>query len=207
MRYWVAAALCAATMMSACVSQAADENVAVKLNERDREYRNTGTITLRDPITGSLLGSYEFATGGFGRGSAPFGTYELGAFRGTNDDPRRIGPRWMIKQLGQSEDGEAYDPRVKGVRTALELHSARRATGSQGCIAVLGGPEVWEEFMRNLNHIIGEAGQVVFTLAGNPDATPPASEPTPVATGHDRDEGSRKRDWHRRDNRVALGGG
>ena len=36
MRYWVAAALCAATMMSACVSQAADANVAVKLNERER---------------------------------------------------------------------------------------------------------------------------------------------------------------------------
>jgi hypothetical protein len=207
MRYWVAAALCAATMMSACVSQAADEHVAVKLNERDREYRNTGTITLRDPITGSLLGSYEFATGGFGRGSAPFGTYELGAFRGTNDDPRRIGPRWMIKQLGQSEDGEAYDPRVKGMRTALELHSAHRSTGSQGCIAVIGGPEVWEEFMHNLHHIIEEAGQVVFTLEGNPDAATPASEPIPVASSRYRDEGSRKRTLNRRDNRVALGGG
>src|ERR671937_1256996 len=127
MRYWVAAALCAATMMSACGNWAAADSFAVKLNERDREYRNTGFIILRDPTTGVLLGSYEFATGGFGRGSAPFGTYELGAFRGTNDDPHRIGPRWMIKQLGQVEDGEAYDPRVKGVRTALELHSARRA--------------------------------------------------------------------------------
>lgn len=207
MRYWVAAALCAATMMSACVSQAAEENVALKLNERDREYRNTGTITLRDPITGALLGSYEFATGGFGRGSAPFGTYELGAFRDTNDDPRRIGARWMIKQLGQSEDGEAYDPRVKGVRTALELHSAHHFTGTEGCIAVLGGQEVWEEFMRNLHHIIEEAGQVVFTLEGNPEAAPPASEPTPVAARHDHDEGPRKRAMHRRDNRVALGGG
>src|SRR6516225_4812499 len=121
MRYWVAAALCAATMMSACVSQAADESVAVKLNERDREYRNTGTIFLRDPITGALLGSYRFVTGGFGRGSAPFGTYELGAFRGTDDDPHHIGLRWMIKQQGQSEDGHAYDPRLKGIRTQLEL--------------------------------------------------------------------------------------
>ena len=207
MRYWVAAALCAATMMSACVSQAADESVAVKMNERDREYRNTGTITLRDPVTGALLGSYEFATGGFGRGSAPFGTYELGAFRGTNDDPRRIGPRWMIKQLGQAEDGEAYDPRVRATRTALELHSAHHFTGTLGCIAVLGGPEVWEEFMRNLLHIIDEGGQVVFTLAGNPDAAQPASERIPVATGRDHDEAPRKRAQHRRDSRVALSGG
>jgi hypothetical protein len=205
MRYWIAAALCAATMMSACGSQAANDNVAVKLNERDREYRNTGTITLRDPVTGALLGSYEFATGGFGRGSAPFGTYELGAFRGTNDDPHRIGPRWMIKQQGQFEDGEAYDPRVKRIRTSLELHSAHRVTGSQGCIAVLGGPEVWEEFMRNLHHIIDELGQVVFTLEGNPEAAPPPSEPIPVAASHD--EAPRKRALHRRDNRVAFGGG
>jgi hypothetical protein len=206
MRYWIAAALCAATMMSACVSQAADANVAVKLNERDREYRNTGVITLRDPITGALLGSYEFATGGFGRGSAPFGTYEVGAFRGSNDDPHRIGPRWMIKQQGQSEDGEAYDPRVNRVRTSLELHSARRTPGSQGCIAVLGGPEVWEEFMHNLHHIIDEIGQVVFTLEGNPEAAPP-SDPIPVAAGRDHDDGPRKRVTHRRDSRVALGGG
>jgi hypothetical protein len=205
MRYWVAAALCAATMTSVCSSQATADSFAIKLNERDREYRNTGFIILRDPITGELLGSYEFATGGFGRGSAPFGTYELGAFRGSNDDPHRIGPRWMIKQLGQSDDGEAYDPRVKVTRTALELHSAHHFTGSAGCIAVIGSPEVWEEFMRNLHHIIDEAGEVVFTLAGNPDATPPASEPTPVAVGH---LGAwRKRAMHRRANRLALGGG
>ncbi len=205
MRYWVAAALCAATMTSACSSPAAADSFAIKLNEQDREYRNTGTITLQDPITGALLGSYEFATGGFGRGSAPFGTYELGAFRGTNDDPRHIGARWMIKQLGQSEDGQAYDPRAKDVRTALELHSAHHMSGTLGCIAVLGGPEVWEDFMRNLHHIIDEVGQIVFTLEGNPDATPPAGEPIPVAAGHD--EGARKHAMHRRDNRVALGGG
>jgi hypothetical protein len=177
MRYWVAAALCAATMMSACVSRAADESVAVKLNERDREYRNTGTITLRDPITGALLASYEFATGGFGRGSAPFGTYELGAFRGPNDDPHRIGARWMIKQQGQSEDGQAYDPRLKGIRTGLELHSAGRLRGSQGCIAVLGGQEVWEAFMYNLNHIINEGGRVAFKLVGNPEPAQVPGEP------------------------------
>lgn len=176
MRYWVAAAFCAG-MMSASVNRAAAESFAIKLNEQDREYRNTGFITLRDPRTRSLLGSYNFVTGGFGRGSAPFGTYELGAFRGANDDPQHIGPRWMIKQQGQSEDGHAYDPRLKGIRTGLELHSAGRLRGSQGCIAVLGGPEVWEEFMYNLNHIIHEVGQVAFTLVGNPEPVPAAGEP------------------------------
>jgi hypothetical protein len=176
MRYWVAAAFCAA-MISASVNRAAAESFTIKLNEQDREYRNTGFITLRDPTTHSLLGSYKFVTGGFGRGSVPFGTYEIGAFRGTNDDPRHIGPRWMIKQQGQSEDGHAYDPRLKGIRTGLELHSAGRLRGSQGCIAVFGGPEVWEEFMYNLNHIINEVGQVAFTLVGNPEPALAAGEP------------------------------
>jgi hypothetical protein len=164
-------------MMSASVNRASAESFAIKLNEQDREYRNTGFISLRDPTTGALLGIYKFVTGGFGRGSVPFGTYELGAFKGTNDDPHHIGPRWMIKQQGQSEDGQAYDLQLKGIRTGLELHSAGRLLGSQGCIAVLGGPEVWEEFMYNLNHIINEIGQVTFTLVGNPEPAPPAGEP------------------------------
>jgi len=176
MRYWIAAALCVATMISGSMSAASTENFAVQLNERDREYRNTGTITLRDPTTGNTLGTYGFATGGFGRGSAPFGAYEVGAFRGTKDDPHHIGPRWMIRQLGQSDDGQAYDPRLHKTRTALELHAARHQGGSQGCIAVLGGPEVWEDFMRNLNYIISEAKRVVFRLGGNSDAVPAASE-------------------------------
>jgi hypothetical protein len=177
MRYWVAAALCVATIIFACLVDASAENFAVQLNERDREYRNTGTITLRDPMTGGVLGVYEFATGGFGRGSAPFGTYEIGAFRSAADDPHRLGPRWMIRQLGQSDDGEAYDPRLNKTRTALELHAARRHAGSQGCIAVLGGPGVWQSFMSNLSYIINGGKPVLFTLTGKSDAQHAASEP------------------------------
>jgi hypothetical protein len=41
---------------------------------------------------------------------------------------------------------------------------------------MLGGPEVWQDFMRNLNHIIDQSKRVIFTLAGNLDALPAASE-------------------------------
>jgi hypothetical protein len=183
MRFWIAAALCVATIGRGFVTAASAEELMVQLNERDREYRNTGTITLRHPATGDVLGVYDFATGGFGRGSAPLGTYEIGAFRGANDDPHHIGPRWMIRQLGQSDDGEAYDPRLKETRTALELHAAQHHAGSKGCIAVLGGPEVWQEFMHNLDYIINEGEPVVFTLTGNSAAAPAASEPPRSATG------------------------
>src|SRR5262249_23056698 len=129
MRYWVAAAVCAATIACDSTRASAADAFAVQLNEQDRGYRNTGTITLRDPVSDAVLGSYDFATGGFGRGSAPFGVYELGTFRGGNDDPHNIGPRWMIRQQGQTEDGQAYDPRVDDVRTQLELHAAKRRPG------------------------------------------------------------------------------
>jgi hypothetical protein len=181
MRYWVAAAVCAATIACDLTSALAADAFIVQLNERDRGYRNTGTITLRDPVSDTVLGSYDFATGGFGRGSAPFGVYEVGMFRDTNDDPHRIGPRWMIRQQGQTDDGQAYDPRVNDVRTSLELHAAKRHPGTKGCIGVLGGERVWEEFVRNLAHIIDRVGQVVFTLAGNPAGLPAAAEPTSSA--------------------------
>jgi hypothetical protein len=177
MRYWVAAALCAATIACDLSSAAAAETFIIQLNERERGYRNTGTITLRDPVSDTVLGSYDFATGGFGRGSAPFGIYELGSFRGAHDDPHRLGPRWMIRQEGQTEDGQAYDPRVKDVRTSLELHAAKRHAGTQGCIGVLGGENVWQEFVRNLERIIDQVGKVVFTLAENPAGVPVATEP------------------------------
>lgn len=182
MRYWVAAALCAATIASDSTHASAADAFAVQLNEQDRGYRNTGTITLRDPVSDAVLGSYDFATGGFGRGSAPFGVYELGTFRDANDDPHHIGPRWMIRQQGRTEDGQAYDPRVEDVRTQLELHAAKRRPGTKGCIGVLGGERVWQEFMRNLTHIINQVGQVVFTLAGNPMGTSAAAEPMSNAT-------------------------
>ena len=41
---------------------------------------------------------------------------------------------------------------------------------------MLGGPEVWQDFMRNLNHIIDQSKRVIFTLAGNLDALPAGSE-------------------------------
>jgi len=176
MRHWIATALCAATIACILVSAATADTFVVQLNERDRQYRNTGVIILRDPMSETVLGTYEFATGGHGRGSAPFGLYEIGAFRGVNDDPHHIGSRWMIRQLGQPEDGQAYDPRLKDTRTQLELHAAKRRAGTYGCIAVLGGQSVWNDFMRNLGQILNQVGRVAFVLTGNPQAAPATAE-------------------------------
>lgn len=138
--------------------------LVVTVREPRRAYRYTGTITLADPDTGDVLGHYTFATGGAGRGSAPFGDYEVGAFR--DDGP--IGPRWMLREVGR-DDGDVWDPKLRDMRTAIELHMAHGAPGfSLGCVAVLGGPAVWREFMARLFGLLDRLGGVAFVV-GKPE--------------------------------------
>jgi len=147
----------------------------LKLNEHERQYRNTGTLTLRDPIFGITLGTYKIATGGFGHGSAPFGTYKIGRFRDPtkkDPDPKNIGKRWMLKQVGQEEDGDAYDHKLSIKRTAIELHRLRFSNGTAGCIGVGISPENWDQFVHDVNYIISQVGEVTFNVVGNPEATP-----------------------------------
>jgi hypothetical protein len=130
-------------------------------------YFNSGEITLRDPVSDKVLGKYQFVSGGFGRGSAPFGHYEIGAFR--NDG--WIGPRWEIRQRGL-EDGEAWDSRIRDMRTGIELHMMHgpgHIKGTLGCIGVLGGPKVWAEFRKHLNYIRNLIGVIKFDLGVVPD--------------------------------------
>ena len=51
---------------------------------------------------------------------------------------------------------------------------------------MLGGPDVWQDFMHNLDYIINEGEQVVFTLAGNPDAVPAPMQPAHPAVKIER---------------------
>jgi hypothetical protein len=129
-------------------------------------YRNTGLITLRDPVSDEVLGTYQFVSGGFGRGSAPFGHYEIGRFRRDS----WIGPRWELRQRGL-RDGEAWDSRIGSMRTEIQLHTMHgfgHIHGTLGCIGVLGGPKVWAEFRKHLNYIIGLVGVVQFDLRALP---------------------------------------
>ena len=145
------------------------QSITVTLNEQSRSYRNTGTISLR--YGEGVPTSYRFATGGFGRGSAPFGFYVIGAFRGLDDDPNNIGPRWMLRGPKAKDDGDSYDPKLGDMRYYIELHRARRSSGTQGCLGVLTDADGWKDFMAKLNLIIAQGGPVAFILEGNPLAT------------------------------------
>jgi hypothetical protein len=159
--------------------------VSLVLNENQRSFQNTGKFILRDPVYGSVLGEYDFTTGGYGNGSAPFGMYELGRFRNPekdpNDDPLNIGKRWMISQPNQEDQGDAVDPGIPNVtkpkkRSSLEIHHVhhRVSPGTQGCIAIIGSQDVWKQFVQQMNYIVAQVGRVVFHLGPNPNGTTPS---------------------------------
>lgn len=131
----------------------------ITVHEQARQFRNTCTITLREPVTDRELGRYECVSGGFGRGSAPFAHYQIGEFI---DDGH--GKRWSIHESGR-EDGEVWDPRIGDMRTEIQLHAMRGngyTDGTLGCLGVYGGPGVWARFVGQMQYLIAWYGVIEF---------------------------------------------
>jgi hypothetical protein len=70
--------------------------------------------------------SFDFVSGGRGRGSAPFGTYRIGALSGFKAPKGTWVPGCRLS--------DAYDPFVKDRRTGLFIHPGHDA--SAGCVAI-----------------------------------------------------------------------
>lgn len=152
------------------------EPFEVTVDQARREFRYTGTFTLREPLTNKILGQYQFVTGGLGRGSAPFGKYEVGEFQGLDFDPLHIGERWLVHHIS-APDGYAWDLKLEDWRTELELHMlhAGRMKATLGCFGIDGGSKVYADFMKNLRYLIAWLGTVSFEVK--------ASEPVAIAIG------------------------
>lgn len=161
---WALAALC----FIAALSEADAAPVEVFVDQQTNAYRNTGWIVLRDPVTDEVIGTYEFVSGGFGRGSAPFGEYEIGAFRKDG----WIGPRWEIHQIGiepGDEGRSAYDPRISDVRTWLQIHTMHGFGHINGTLGCIGIRRDYEQFRRQLDYILSR-GPVQFLYGPFVDA-------------------------------------
>jgi hypothetical protein len=140
--------------------------IKVTIHQKAHRYRNTGTLTLRDPDTGSELGSWALVSGGAGRGAAPVTEYAIGEFipGGT------VGPRWNIRELGQEEDGDAWDPAIRDKRFALQLH--RDLSGyTLGCIALVMDKTRWKAFVGLLNGLRERYGRLTFRVEPERDPT------------------------------------
>lgn len=90
--------------------------------------------------------TYEFRSGGHGRGYLPAGTYSV--------TPHR----WDRSERGFSVGGvgysfavsNAYDTRVGDTRTLLRIHPDGGSVGTNGCIGIVGNSSVQERFREDM---------------------------------------------------------
>lgn len=110
----------------------------------------TGRITINNH-------TYDFRSGGHGRGYLPTGTYSV--------TPHR----WDRSESGFSVDGvgfsfavsDAYDSRVGDTRTLLRIHPDGGSPGTNGCIGIVGSAAVQRRFREDMRSEFNRANNQV----------------------------------------------
>jgi hypothetical protein len=108
--------------------------------------------------------SFDFVSGGRGRGSAPFGTYQVGRLSGFKAPKGTWVPGYHLS--------DAYDPFVKDTRTGLFIHPGHYA--SAGCVAIR--KNEWPSFVKAIEDV-AKAGRPLAINLG------PESEPMEKPVG------------------------
>jgi hypothetical protein len=121
--------------------------------------------------------SFDFVSGGRGRGSAPFGIYKIGPLGGFKTPRGTWVPGFQLS--------DAYDPFVKDTRTGLFIHPGRDA--SAGCVAIK--QTEWPSFVKAMKKAAEVGGPMAIHLG--PESEPekllrPAGNPAPDAAGADK---------------------
>ena len=118
--------------------------VAVAEAQQPRKMENGvgSMLTGRIVVNGHI---YEFVTGGGGRGSAPFGQYDVLGY--TSGQQRRAAGNTYTNDAFPLND--AHDPGVRGsqMRTGLLIHEARYGA-TAGCIGIRGDFEAFKKDMQ-----------------------------------------------------------
>lgn len=157
--------------------------------------RKEGTLQLVAP-NGEVLGSYKFVNGGGGRGFIPGGTYTVtGRENLAPSDVRPmtiggVGYKYRVLTSGGSQ--QIPDPRFPNApRSGILIHPDGGAPGTNGCIGIVGGPQVQQDFMQKMDTLIQQGGgKYTFKFdSGGPVAGPTATTtnqptvtpPTPTA--------------------------
>ena len=126
-----------------------------------RASMKTGTLVLKDPKTGKVLGSYKFRSGGFGRGAAPWGNYEVSNGYRRNDHRGmkvgKVGYSFNLTQKGMPPT-QAKDPRFSTPRSQLLIHPDGNAKGTMGCIGIVGGEAIQADFYRKAKALQNKYG-------------------------------------------------
>lgn len=104
--------------------------------------------------------SYQFRTGGHGRGMLPPGRYTV--------TPHR----WHRTDAAMTLDGvgysfalsDAFDPVLKVTRTLLRIHPDGGTPGTMGCIGILGGAATQKQFIQDMRAEFLATGSFVLKV-------------------------------------------
>jgi hypothetical protein len=107
---------------------------------------------------------FHFVSGGRGRGSAPFGTYQIGPLSGFMTPRGTLIPGYQLS--------DAYDPFVNDTRTGLFIHPGHNA--SSGCVAIR--KNEWPSFVKAMERAV-QVGRPLAIHLG------PESEPMEKPVG------------------------
>jgi hypothetical protein len=98
-----------------------------------------GTITVNGH-------SYDFVSGGYGRGSLPPGTYTVTRHL---DDRDTYG--MTVDGIGYSFAlSDKWDDRVGDTRSLLRIHPDGAGPGTEGCMGIVGDGDVQERFRADM---------------------------------------------------------
>jgi len=128
---------------------------------------------------------YPFNNGGGGAGAIPAGNYTI-----SNPQIRNT-PGMVVDGVGYSFNlSDIYDPAAGRNRTELRIHPDGGATGTAGCIGIVGDGNTQSQFYKDLNSVLAANGgvynlNIVNDLPG--DGTGKINDPDPtkpsVSTG------------------------
>ncbi len=90
--------------------------------------------------------TYQFRSGGHGRGNLPQGEYTV-----TRHLDSRSDASMSVGGVGYSfAVSDKYDPRVGGTRSLLRIHPDGRSPGTEGCIGIVGDAATQRQFRQDM---------------------------------------------------------
>lgn len=132
--------------------------------------RLNGQPNGRGMTTGSITvngNTYQFNSGSGSLFSVPQGEYRVTAHRNSRSEPAftrdGVGYSFLIEDSRRPGSDAMYDSRAGRDRTALRIHPDGGATGTAGCIGIVGDAETQRRFRADMNAELARNGGV-YTL-------------------------------------------
>ncbi|MGV3624646.1 MAG: peptidoglycan-binding protein [Archangium sp.] len=98
--------------------------------------------------------TYDFRSGGHGRGSLPAGQYEIRPHLWSRNDRSM-----SVGGVGYSfAVSDKYDSRVGGTRRLLRIHPDGGTAGTEGCIGIVGNAAVQRQFREDMRAELARNG-------------------------------------------------